>query len=186
MSQDSESPKKSRRPWEKRISESVKAFEAFACYRDMGPDRSTAKVARELGKTKALMDRWSGRHGWQRRIDAYERYIDERRMNVAAKKREAMIKRHDQAGKAMVALGKQGIDELRKALKKAKRKRKMSPRDIAALVKVGVQIERLSNDEATEKIEETIKPDFSELLAEIRSDPVAMELYRKLLSKRAR
>lgn len=44
--------------------ESARAYEARVAYAEMGAQRSTAKVAQKLGKSKTLMDRWSERHGW--------------------------------------------------------------------------------------------------------------------------
>ena len=48
--------------WLSTAQESTCAFETFSCYRDMGPARSTAEVARALGRSKTLMDRWSARY----------------------------------------------------------------------------------------------------------------------------
>jgi hypothetical protein len=58
-------------PWERLTGESPQAFEAFAAYRDMGAERSLAKVARQLGKSTTLMERWSVGHHWVRRVDAW-------------------------------------------------------------------------------------------------------------------
>ena len=45
----------------------------------MGAERSTAKVARALGKSKTLMDRWSGQGGWPARAGAWDAGLDLRR-----------------------------------------------------------------------------------------------------------
>jgi hypothetical protein len=58
--------------WERLDGESPQAFEAFAAYRDMGADRSLSKVARHLGKSKSLLDRWSVQHHWVNRSDAWD------------------------------------------------------------------------------------------------------------------
>jgi hypothetical protein len=58
-------------PWERLPGESPQAFEAFAAYRDMGAERSLSKVARQLGKSKTLMDRWSAQHHWVMRADTW-------------------------------------------------------------------------------------------------------------------
>jgi hypothetical protein len=58
--------------WERLDGESPQAFEAFALYRDMGPDRSLGKVAKQLGKSRSLMERWSVLHHWVNRSDAWD------------------------------------------------------------------------------------------------------------------
>jgi len=51
--------------------ESTKAFEAFTIYLNLGPGRSLAAVGQKVGKSKALMERWSKRHNWVARVEAY-------------------------------------------------------------------------------------------------------------------
>jgi hypothetical protein len=55
------------------------AFEAFATYRDLGPDRSLKAVAQELGKSASLISRWSVRHSWGSRVRAWDVRLDLRR-----------------------------------------------------------------------------------------------------------
>lgn len=59
-------------PTERRPRESAVAYEAFRTYLMMGPQRSTAKVARACGKHKSLMDRWSARWEWVERVRSFE------------------------------------------------------------------------------------------------------------------
>jgi hypothetical protein len=66
-------------PWEADPSWHPARRRAFECYRDMGAERSTAKVARALGKSKTLMDRWSGQDGWPARASAWDAELDLRR-----------------------------------------------------------------------------------------------------------
>ena len=44
--------------------------------RDMGAERSLAKVAQKLGKSKALMERWSVRWQWGQRAEAWDAEFD--------------------------------------------------------------------------------------------------------------
>jgi hypothetical protein len=66
-------------PWERQDDESAPAFEAFALYRDQGRDRSVRAVGRSLGKSGALIERWSSEKDWVRRAAAYDRHLDARR-----------------------------------------------------------------------------------------------------------
>lgn len=59
-------------PSERQKGESAVAFEAFRIYLEAGPARSTAKVARSLGKSKTLIDRWSSRWSWVERVRAFD------------------------------------------------------------------------------------------------------------------
>lgn len=58
--------------WERLETDTDKSFEAFCVYRDMGAKRSLDKVGQKLGKSKALIERWSFTHDWQKRVIAYD------------------------------------------------------------------------------------------------------------------
>jgi hypothetical protein len=58
-------------PWERLPGESKEAFEGFVLYRDMGAERSLAKVAKQLGKSNTLIERWSARDHWVMRADTW-------------------------------------------------------------------------------------------------------------------
>jgi hypothetical protein len=51
--------------------ESDKAFVAFSLYLSQGPERSLAKVAAKLNRSKVLMEKWSRRFDWPARVVAY-------------------------------------------------------------------------------------------------------------------
>lgn len=56
--------------------EGAKALKAWQVYRDMGPDRSIAAVAEQLGKSKTMIARWATAHGWGERLVQIERERD--------------------------------------------------------------------------------------------------------------
>jgi hypothetical protein len=60
------------KPWDRQPGETGPAYEAFVTYRDLGYARSTASVAQKLGKSKTLMDRWSGLWNWVERTEAWD------------------------------------------------------------------------------------------------------------------
>ena len=62
--------------------ESNRAAEARRIYVEMGPSRSTAKVAQRLGKSKTLTDRWSAQYDWAATARAWD---DQRAAEVSAK-----------------------------------------------------------------------------------------------------
>ncbi|MGZ4924285.1 MAG: hypothetical protein ACXV5H_10085 [Halobacteriota archaeon] len=64
--------------WERLPGESAKAYDAFRCYRDMGPKRSIAKVARAMGCSTGLLKRWSSPYRWVARAMRYDDYLDKR------------------------------------------------------------------------------------------------------------
>ena len=57
--------------FEQQPKESDKAFAAFSLYLSQGPERSLAKVAKKLGRSKVLMEKWSSKFDWGARVVAY-------------------------------------------------------------------------------------------------------------------
>lgn len=63
--------------FEQRKNETVKAYAAFSLYLGLGPQRSLEAVRQKLGKSKALIEKWSRRHAWVERTAIYERHLSE-------------------------------------------------------------------------------------------------------------
>ncbi len=57
--------------FEQQARESSKAFAAFSLYLSLGPQRSTAAVAKKLAKSHQLVRRWSAKHDWLVRVKAH-------------------------------------------------------------------------------------------------------------------
>jgi len=93
-SDESEQTHESEQTYERLPRESSAAYEAFCAYRDKGASRSTAKVARQLGKSKSLIDRWSSRWSWGSRAAAYDGYLDSERRAAAAQEARETAQRH--------------------------------------------------------------------------------------------
>ena len=84
------------RPWDRQAGESSKAYEAFVTYRDEGFDRTLRSVGETLGKSHAVLSRWSSAWDWVARAAAWdsmpgrkteEAYADMAR-DIAAQHRE--------------------------------------------------------------------------------------------------
>lgn len=82
------------KPWDRQPGETRQAFEAFRIYRDQLSERSTVKVAKELGKSTALIHRWSSRWGWVMRAEAFDRHLDKKAQEKALKEYQQMVDRH--------------------------------------------------------------------------------------------
>lgn len=86
--------KDSKLAWERQKGEGSRAFEAFAMYRDMGPARTTRKVAQELAKSDTIIRRWSAKWNWVNRATQYDDHLDEQLRLENAESLKAAKKRH--------------------------------------------------------------------------------------------
>lgn len=149
--------------WERQDGESAQAFQAFAVYRDMGTERSLVKVAQTLGKSKALMERWSVRWQWVARANVWDDELDRQSRRELEKGITEMRKNHANIAKAMLV-------KALKALQKIPDD-EMTPRDVASMVDVAAKLERISRGEATEKTESK-----TELAGELKVNTVDLSL----------
>ena len=120
--------------WERQHNESAQAFEAFSTYRDMGADRSLSAVGQRLGKSKALMERWSSRNHWQERVVAYDNHLDREKFKSVVGDAREMQKRQIMTAvmmqkKASEAISRMQADQLTAA-------------DVARLMRDGAKIEQ--------------------------------------------
>jgi hypothetical protein len=121
-------------PWERLPGESAQAFEAFAIYRDLGAERSLSKVARQLGKSGTLIDRWSARDHWVMRADSWDVESDRvHRAYLVAHRREVDKRQLRLAGamQAKIVEALQNLDA-----------KKLTPRDIAYWLDVTTKVQR--------------------------------------------
>lgn len=186
-------------PWERREAESQQAWEAFATYRDMGAERSTAKVGQALSKSKALMDRWSSTHGWVERVVAWDAEQDRVKRDAQLDEVEAMGRRHAQQGQALLqALMAPAISLLKRlssdehaAAWKAQLD-KMEPIEALALISKAashwpnvMKAERLARGESTERIDGKLTIEtVTQIVVEVGNEAVKyipddkLELFR--------
>lgn len=100
------------KPWDRQPGESAPAYQAFRTYIEMGADRSTADVARELGKSKTLTDRWSGQWGWVERARQWDslatRAVAEAYQDMAAR----IADQHERVATKLMSRLEQHLDLL--------------------------------------------------------------------------
>ncbi len=87
-------------PWERKDKESDPAWQAFVLYRDMGPARSCDKVAKALGKSNTLIERWCTWHSWVERSTAWDSHQDRVKREAQLAEIETMGRRHAQQAQA--------------------------------------------------------------------------------------
>lgn len=131
-------------PWERQKGESLKAFEAFATYRDMD-GRSLAKVGRTLGKSKALMERWSSTWEWQKRVAAWDAEQDRIARQNQIDEIKKMRKRHTDLATAMLVKAAKALQRIPEDEVKAS--------DVSRLVETASKLERISRGDAGEVVE---------------------------------
>ena len=61
--------------WHRREGESGPAYEALRLYLDLGASRSLRAVGQKLGKSRALIDRWSSCWDWSERAASYDAFL---------------------------------------------------------------------------------------------------------------
>lgn len=133
-------------PWERQLNESTPAFEAFACYRDMGASRSTAKVSRQLCKSVSLMNRWSAEHDWVKRVAAWDAEKDRVARETQIKDIVEMRQRHAATAKQMMDLADSALQHIKPE--------EVSVNELSRLVESASKLERISRGDAGDVIEE--------------------------------
>lgn len=134
------------KPWERQEKESDKAFEAFAIYRDMGPDRSYRKVSEQLGKSETLINRWGSTYTWIERAAAWDNELDKENQKEQRKEIAKMRKRHADLASAMLVKAAKALKSIPDDEIKAS--------DISRMVDVASKLERVSRGDVGEVIEE--------------------------------
>jgi hypothetical protein len=121
-------------PWERLHGEHEKRWEAFQIYRDLGAERSLARVARQLGKSNTLIERWSGEDSWVMRAEAFDVDLDRIHVRSLIASRRETEKRQLKIANAM-----QG--KLVEALTSLDVQR-LTPRDLAYWLDITVKVQR--------------------------------------------
>lgn len=127
--------------WERQKGEPAPAFAAFRAFRDLGDKRSIDAVAEAnvVAVRKATLQRWSSIWNWAERAGAYDRMLDRRRVEAAAKEVEAMTQRHIQTG---MVLQQRGLEYVHEHLDTAEKRRRLTPTNALRFIELGAQLER--------------------------------------------
>jgi hypothetical protein len=129
-----------RQLWERQAGESSKSFVAFQKYLNLSTGRTLAKVAEMSGCSAQNIERWSRRWFWVARVQAYDVIEEERFREQCSRDRLAMRRRQIALGAACQSVAAFGVRELQSKIA-AGTPLALAPEQIAALLKVGVDIE---------------------------------------------
>jgi hypothetical protein len=121
-------------PWERLPNESPQSFEAFSRYRDMGAERSLAKVAQAVGKSKQLIERWSVRDHWVMRADSWDVEADRVHRAYLVSHRREVDRRQLRLAGAMQAKLVEALNNLDA--------KKLTPRDVAYWLDITTKVQR--------------------------------------------
>lgn len=135
-----------REPWERQEEEGDEAFEAFALYRDLGASRSYSQVAKKLGKSDTLIERWGSRHNWKKRVSEWDNEQDRIVRQAQLDDIKKMRKRHADLASSMLLKAAKALKNIPDEDIKAS--------DISRMVDVASKLERLSRGDTSEVIEE--------------------------------
>lgn len=131
------------KPWERLEGESVKAFEAFMIYLEMGEDRSLRAVGQRLGKSKTLIDRWSSAYGWVERTAAYDLDIQRKAHANAVKKKRQMNDRHIRTALKMQETALAALAEMKPG--------DIDAKNMVAIIRAATALEREARAEIVEE-----------------------------------
>jgi len=147
--------------FEQQPRESGKAFEAFTVYLNMGPERSLAAVGQRLGKSKALLERWSAKYEWPARVQAQGAYLAtvEREATEALARGKAAewLKRQQEVREREWEMHEKCIAAAKRGLAAFMEREKVYANlaDISRMLEVARKLGRLASGLATDKTEIT-------------------------------
>jgi hypothetical protein len=129
------------RPCDRLTGESTAAFGAFCCYRDMGTERSLVKVGQQLGKSRALMERWSAAWNWVGRVWEFDVAEAERTREQLSRDRLTMRRRQARLGLALQSVASYGLRELQQKVERGE-PLGLTVEEIVNLMRIGAELER--------------------------------------------
>jgi hypothetical protein len=124
-------------PWERQPDESPQAWEAFVKYRDQPPSqRSYRRVAQELSKSGALINRWRQEWQWVFRAEQYDAHEDQLRQERLHAAQEAALAMFREIGHAGLVLTTKELEILHD-------REQLRPRDLGPLLLAFAKLECL-------------------------------------------
>ncbi len=132
--------------WGQVHDESEPAYAAFKVYRNTGVKRSLRRTAREVGKARSLIERWSRRHQWLTRIAAWDLEQHDLHKEARFQAISDAEERHGVLAKALLAqvAAELGVRAKGRCQACGRTPVKLNGVQVATALKAGVEVERLS------------------------------------------
>lgn len=130
-------------PWDKLAGEGNRPYAAFCKYRDMGPERTIDALQKAIGGSAASYRTLSSVHGWVRRCEAYDDYLERQERKLIERGRLDARRRQINLGQALQNKAMEGLMALNPLL--------ATPRDLALMADIGAKLERAGRGEIDTK-----------------------------------
>lgn len=152
-------------PWHRQPCDTPISWSLFSDYRDAGPGRSLAVLARGSNLSWQQIHRTAREDAWTARANAYDEWLEGEReetiMEAVRENAEATAARHIHACKRLVKLGSQELEKYLRASSEGEMPGLLVPRDVLRFITLGIRAERLIRGDATDRVEQG--PDLSRL-----------------------
>lgn len=143
--------------WERQPEETGPAWEAFQAYRDLGPGRTIPLTRQALSsddeiraasssriKENGKLQKWAHKYNWEVRALAYDKMIDQKRVEEHIEAAKEMTRRHIKLSQMIQERGQKRLEKMKDA-----EIAKLKPVDAAKLIGQGVDMERLAMGQPT-------------------------------------
>jgi hypothetical protein len=164
------------RPWERQRGESLAAWTAFQCYRDLGANRSLDEVDRRLYQPPAAapaeaqpsaarkrrrghIGAWSRRFDWVQRAAQWDAHLDREGRAAHIEAVKAMNQRHAAAARQLQMRALQALSEMQAT--------DLAAADVLRFLVEACKLERLAIGEVTDRTENKGTPVVLEIVERI-------------------
>jgi hypothetical protein len=155
-------------PWDRRPSETPRAYNAFTQFRDLGQRRTLRDLCTTTGLSSTSVRTWQHSHDWIDRARAYDAWLDREATLDQVQHVKDMRRRHAVLGQLAVQKAGEKI--------RAIDAMKLTVREAAVLLEMGVKIERLARGEASDVVDVGVRgPSGQDILALLRRNPDLVE-----------
>ncbi len=154
-------------PWDRLLQETSEEYLAFVTYRNMGPKRTFAQTARELGISAGKVSIMKAEHRWDERVSAWDYYQEKIYQAELAEYSRQMARTHLEIAQEAMSAVRAPIQALISKIETNPDllEEAFEPKDLARLIKLGqdsakilpglMNAERLATHQPTEISEHT-------------------------------